>query len=190
MKKYGKILAVTAAIVMCLTMAFGLAACGESAATVTNVYSAGGKYVSVPDSAQELKNVSMLNVTVYSDNTYVLVEEQGGYMAKYGGTEAGHFTNVWYGTFTQEAGAEEGMITLKLSKPTRIIYRMFNMAGGTKYYDTDKAETFTPEDGEEDPLTKDALMEKGKEYTLTVDTATNTIKDGVKPGDITALLFA
>ena len=180
MKKHGKLLAIAAAVVMCLAMALGLVACGETdTADVTDIYTARGSY-SVLSKAEtghsvDVAFLSSAIVTVYSDNTYVLTEVKYGTMPEFGHSQVGQFTSVLYGTFTQSDDEYGEVRTLKLSKPTRIIY-----TSSGAYFDTDKAETFA----DQETWTAESLLAKGSELTLTVDIESKTVTAGFTVGSV------
>lgn len=186
MKKHGKIWAIAAAVVACLTMALGLAACNggtpskaPAAATVSDVYTAKGSYslLSKADSGQPVDVAFYCSavLTTYSDNSYMLTEVKYGAMPEYGYSQVGQFTSILYGTFTQSDDEYGEVRTIELGKPTHIIYT----SSGT-YLDTDVASTFT---GNE-TWTAESLLAKGTALTLSVDIATKHITSGFTVGSI------
>lgn len=178
MKKFGKIMTIVAAVAMCLSIALGLVACGETKATVTDVYTARGKLTAPGDDGPKVQNAYSTTVELYSDGTYVLTDVYLGYMSAYSYSQVGSFTTVMFGTYTQEAGSEKDTLTLKLAKATRVIYNQVVTAQDPINVDTDNAESF---EGVED-LTAADLLSKCKEFTLVVNSATKTITSGVTAG--------
>ena len=187
-KKFGKIMAIAAAVVICLSMAIGLVACGETPApTIKEVYTSRATLVEIPESPQQLRSNNVTTVTLYSDGSYVLVDLQTSYMGAYGNSQVGPFTSVLYGPYTESTGEEEDTAVIKLAAPTRIVYNQDVTAAGSLHYDTADAASFETEEPDDDAMTAEKLLAKGKELDITVNTVSRKITAGITAGSVLGL---
>ncbi len=176
MKKPAKILMIVTALIACLAMTIGLAACGGNAAEVKDIYVANGTCTGpADDGGPHVINTSSTNVILYSDNTYMLVVTANGYMNAYGNSQVMKACTTSYGTYTLTVSEDdEEVATLELSKPTRIISNTTITSVGSTYFDTADASTF-----EESETTAEDMLNDGKAYTLTVNVVTKTVTSGL-----------
>lgn len=173
-KRLSLIVAMAAALAL---MAFGFAACGETAEAknVKEVYTANGTLAEM-GTEYDIKMNTSRTLTLYTDNTFELVTSVHGYMGAYGNSQVTKQVTVWIGTYTfTESTEEDGVATVVLSKPTRIISNNTTTSAGTVYIDTDDAATL-----EEGKTGAAYIDENGKELTLTVSTEQMTITAGLE----------
>ncbi len=192
MKKLSKTLLTVASLATCL----GLTACGGSEPSVKNVYNA-EKNIALKG-PQGMPQFGSLTVTVYSDGSYMLCDEVYTVNISYNeeskqmelGSEFGQFGVIARGTYTETAG--EDSLTLKLSKPTSVVYSgsVYGGAMGVFYYNTDDKDTFVAEEGADTVVTAEMVLATVSEYTVTVDTRDNRITDGVQAGYVAMGVFA
>lgn len=176
MKKTNKILMIVTTLIACLAMAVGLAACGDKAAEVKDVYVANGTCTGpADDGGPHVIQTTSTNIILYSDDTYMLVVTTNGYMNAYGNSQVMKACTISYGTYTFTVSEDdEEVATLALSKPTRIISNTTITSVGSTYLDTADANTFA-----ESETTAEETLAGGKEYTLTVNVVTKTVTSGL-----------
>ena len=178
MKKHSKILAIAAVLVVCLAALVALTACGEAPAEIKEVYVARGVCTGpADDGGPHVIGTTATSLILYTDGSYELIVMENGYMNAYGNSQVKMAVIVSYGTYTYTASEEEDSVeaTIKLSKPTRIVYNCSVTAQTPVYLDTANAATFE----EQEKSASEYLAENGKEYTLTVDSETKVIKSGL-----------
>ena len=148
MKKAKKVLVTAAAAALCVGACLSLAACGEKAPTVKDVYtvepgSTGtARYATVP---MGLVETNVETITVYSDSTYrfkvstTIVTGLGAITNNEGTViNRGQTILEYYGKYTQTV--DSGVTVLKLATPTRMTIANTNelLTGGLPigYFDT------------------------------------------------------
>lgn len=149
--KLKKLILSVVAITTVAASAACLAACsgGAKEATVTGEYvSSKNEYTYAnfrPDNNFYYLTVTSANLKIYDNSTYVYFVHTsttsnintGADVAsdKYTANSGGYTITYYYGTYTAEV--EEGLSTLTLAKPTRVVYSSSgNVMTGAAYYDT------------------------------------------------------
>lgn len=152
MKKFHKAVATVAVAALSAALCFSLAACGETQKPVNLVASYNSSsytfMTAYPAYTFKQLTTNVQNINVYDDDTYLLVvtskslsgdlkfdpSNSGDQVAQ--ANNQGCKITHYYGAY--EKTEEDGMITLKLKKPTRVVYTATAsaMAGSAVYYDT------------------------------------------------------
>lgn len=127
-------------MVLALTMAFGLSACGkeEAKGQLTGYYASTSNVAfrsAYPEHTFKQATFGVQNIETFSDNTYCLTDTETFYSGalefndngKYDVVPRGANITKYYGTYT--AADEGGLVTLVLSKPTAVISNSSYSAG-------------------------------------------------------------
>ncbi len=122
MKKFGKIIAVTAAAACVAGAVAGLAACSGGSADIENTY----VFSEMEDNAYNGGNYIVYNLNLMSDGTYELVKTvyTNGY-----GMNLGTYGYQTFGTYTAGISAD-GYTPYTLSEATRVIVNAYSDMGG------------------------------------------------------------
>lgn len=152
MKKFHKAVTTVAVAALSAALCFSLAACGETekAADLVASYNSSSYtfMTAFPNYTFKQLTTNVQNINVYDDNTYMLMvttkslsgdlkfdpSNSGDQVAS--ANDRGCTITHYYGAY--EKTEEDGMITLKLKKPTRVVYTATASATASAavYYDT------------------------------------------------------